>query len=103
MENLYGYDIDGVCSKNIEKKSPYVVISGRTISEWNDGNLYTELSKNCPVFIRCKGMPGDRNDAANFKAMMINYLGVTEFYEDETYQAGIIMQQCPKCKVIIIN
>ena len=101
MKQLYGYDIDGVCSKKIEKKHPYVVISGRTGAEWNDGGLYAELAKDSPIFIRYKGVAGDRDDAGNFKAMMINYLGVTVFYEDEEYQANIIRSQCPDCEVII--
>jgi hypothetical protein len=100
---MHGYDIDGVCSKGIEKKFPYVVISGRTISEWNDKGLYTELAKDSPVYIRGKGVAGDRDDSAKFKAMMIDYLGIDTFYEDEEYQANIIKSLCPKCNVIIFK
>ena len=101
MEKLYGYDIDGVCSLGIEKKIPYVIISGRTFSEYKQDKWCAELSNDAPLYIRGKGVHGDRLDAGLFKAMMINYLGVSEFYEDDEIQADIIKKNCPNCKVII--
>ena len=97
---LYGYDIDGVCTKGIEKLVPYVIISGRTSKEYDE--LCVQLGLYAPVYIRYRGKIGDRDESANFKAMMINYLEVDEFYEDDDYQATIIRSLCPNCKVIII-
>jgi hypothetical protein len=99
---LYGYDIDGVCSKGIEKKTPCVIISGRTFAEYKNDKHCPELSDMYPVYIRGVGKFGDRIAAGNFKAMMINYLGVTEFYEDDIVQADIIKVNCNNCKVYIV-
>lgn len=100
---LYGYDIDGVCSKGVDKKTPYVVISGRTIKEYLADDMCAKLAKDAPVYVRGAGKEGDREHAGNFKAMMIKFLGVNVFYEDEEYQAAIIRSQCPDCTVIIIE
>jgi len=45
----------------------------------------------------------DAHDAAYFKAMMINWLQVEEFYEDDPVQMAVIQQRCPHCKVIKVG
>ena len=97
---LRGYDIDGVLSKGIVPISPYVIISGRTISEYDD--MCKALAMGAPVFIRGAGQFGDGVHAGNFKAMMINHLGVKMFYEDDPLQISIIKKQCPECEIIKI-
>ena len=94
---LRGYDIDGVLTANIKPIEPFVVISGRTLSEYN--SFAKTAASIAPVYIRCIGAVGDRKEAANFKAMMINYLKVQEFYEDDQVQIDIIKQRCPNCKI----
>ena len=90
MKPLYGYDIDGVAAKNIELKKPYVVISGRTFEEYHKGGHPARLAQDVPVYIRGQGELSDWYEAGKFKAMMVNYLGVTEFYEDSKLQAKFI-------------
>lgn len=97
---LYGYDIDGVITKGITINHPCVVISGRTFSEYDE--LCSRLSNEYPLYIRWKGKYGDAKEAGEFKAMMINYLGIEEFYEDDLIQASIIRERCKNCNVVII-
>ncbi len=95
---LYGYDIDGVMTAGITVKTPYVIISGRTFAEYDH---YTgELAQGAPLYIRGAGAYGDHQHAGEFKAMMINWLGVTEFHEDHPQQIAIIEARCPDCKVV---
>lgn len=61
---LRGYDIDGVLTAGIVPVSPYVVISGRTFSEY-DG-FVKNLAQSAPVYIRGNGAVGDRVQAGNF-------------------------------------
>jgi len=96
---MKGYDIDGVLSLGIEPSGEYVVISGRTMAEYDE--LVKYLAQKAPVYIRCTGEYGDRKDAGKFKAKMINILGVTEFHEDDPIQAEIIKKACPKCQVVM--
>lgn len=98
---LHGYDIDGVLTKGVERKYPYVVISGRIFAEYDD--FCKKLAQDAAVYIRGDGELGDRLAAGNFKAMMINHLNVTEFYEDDEFQATIIQKHCPKCNVVIVK
>jgi hypothetical protein len=94
---LRGYDIDGTLTTGLKPLEPYVIISGRTLAEYN---AYARtLASQAPLYIRCTGNFGDRTHAGTFKAQMINLLGVTEFYEDDDAQIALIRAQCPSCKV----
>jgi len=95
---MKGYDIDGVLTAGVKLEKGSVVISGRTFGEYDD--FAKRAAQICPVYIRGVGMYGDRNAAGHFKASMINFLGVTEFYEDDDVQINIIKATCPKCNVI---
>lgn len=101
MEELYGYDIDGVLSENIHVKFPYIIISGRTFKEYD--NFVKQLAQTVPVYIRGIGEYGDRQHAGEFKSKIINLMGVDEYYEDDPLQADIIKANCKKCKVILIK
>lgn len=98
MEKLVGYDIDGVLTTGIKPVGNYVIISGRTFKEYDDFAKKAALI--APVYIRGIGLYGDRIHAGNFKASIINLLGVEEFYEDDDIQINIITQNCPGCKVL---
>lgn len=93
---LRGYDIDGVLTKGVQPVAPAVAISGRVIEGYDD--FVKHIAQNFPVYIRYNGNM-DAHDAAYFKAMMINWLNVEEFYEDDQVQIDIIKQRCPNCKV----
>lgn len=95
---MKGYDIDGVLTRGIVPEAGSVVISGRTIAEYDD--FAKRAAQICPVYIRCTGAYGDQVAAGKFKAMMIKHLGVTEFYEDDQIQIDIIRKANPKVKII---
>lgn len=98
---MIGYDIDGVLTKGIKPKKPYVVISGRVISLWD--KTIKEIGNNAPIYLRPYGERGDRILSGIWKAEMINKFGITKFYEDEEIQADIIKRYCPNCEVLIIK
>lgn len=94
---MKGYDIDGVLTSGIIPEQGSVVISGRTIREYDD--FAKAAAQKCPVYIRGVGEFGDQVAAGKFKAM-IKHLGVTEFYEDDQIQIDIIKKTNPKVKII---
>ncbi len=95
---MIGYDIDGTLTGK-EDLSGCVVISGRTFAEYDSTVMM--LAQKVPVYIRGVGAYGDRAHAGLFKANMINWLGLTEYHEDDPMQAEIIRQECPKCTVVM--
>ena len=107
---LIGFDVDGVLvcrgkltippPHHLREGSPHfhVVVSGRTFQEY-DGNI-RELAHRLPTYIRGSGEYGDRQDAGRFKAMMVEVLGITDFYEDDPLQAEAIMVRNPLCNVV---
>jgi len=105
MKTLRGYDIDGVLArpgkKPVDPIQPYVVISGRTFHEYD--YVCKAMARYAPVYIRGTGKFGDAEAAGQFKARMIQLLGVTEFYEDDPRQAEIIEESCPLVKVILVK
>jgi hypothetical protein len=98
---LRGYDIDGVLTNGLKPEKPFVIISGRTFSEYDDYTKNAALL--APLYIRGTGQVGDNVHAGVFKSNIINWLGVTEFYEDNQIQIDIIKQNCPDCKIIKIG
>ena len=98
-KKLVGYDIDGVLTDGVIPEERYVVISGRTFAEYDE--TCKRLAQNVPLYIRGSGKYGDRLDAGNFKAKMINHLGVVKYYEDDQVQANIIKNSCPACELIL--
>lgn len=97
MKKLRGYDIDGVLTSGIQPIGDFVVISGRTFAEYDD--FAKKAAQLAPVYIRGSGQYGDRVDAGNFKALTINRLGVTDFFEDDPVQIEIIRKLCPDVQV----
>ena len=100
-EAMRGYDVDGVLTAGVIPKSPYVVISGRTLDEWN--RTLSDIGTKVPIYLRPYGLPGDYVLAGKWKAEMIHKLGITEFYEDMPIQIEIIRSACPDCKVIEVK
>ena len=98
---LNGYDIDGVLTAGIIPESPYVVISGRTFAEYDA--FVRDLASKSPVYIRGVGKYGDQSHAGNWKAHMVDVLGVTDFWEDDLVQAGIIKKHNPTCNVHLVK
>ena len=95
---MRGYDVDGVLTAGVKPEKPYVVISGRTIDEWD--KTVKEIGIEAPIYLRPNGEYGDHLLEGIWKAEMITKLGVTEFHEDVEIQYEIIKRYCPNCKVI---
>lgn len=93
---MIGYDIDGVLTKQKLPDDCDVVISGRTLAEYDQ--TCRNLACRVPVYIRGSGNYGNREAAGRFKSMMINHLGVKVFYEDDPVQIKII-QEKTNCEV----
>lgn len=94
---MEAWDLDGTLTGT--PPSGACVISGRTFSEYDD--LAKSIAGQLPLYIRGSGRPGDRQDAGEFKALMINRLGVTLYHEDDPIQAEIIQRSCPNCTVTL--
>lgn len=101
MENLTGYDIDGVLTHGIKPEGNYVIISGRTLAEYDDS--VKQLAQHAPVYIRCTGTFGDRRAAGIWKATIIKLLNITKFYEDDPLQSLLIQKENPNCNVILVK
>ncbi len=101
MIRLIGYDIDGVLvPRRVWPCQTYVVISGRLWTEWC--RTVKEIGTDAPIYLRPHGRNGDRHGAGLWKANMIGKLGVTDFFEDDAYQAEIIQQSCPGCTIHMV-
>lgn len=98
---MRAYDIDGVLTAGIKPEKPYVVISGRTIDEWE--KTVAEIGTDAPIYLRPYGAYGDHILAGMWKAEMIKRLGVTEFTEDVPLQAAIIQAYNPDCKINLME
>lgn len=96
---LNGYDLDGVLTHGCVPEEPYVVISGRTSSEFDD--TVRAWSRKARTEIREDGLRGDREHAGRFKAQRIAALGVTRFFDDDPVQAQIIREGCPDVEVVV--
>jgi len=94
---MKGYDIDGVITNKVIPEKGSVIISGRTFAEYDD--LVKQLAQTYLVYIRGIGKYGDKEAAGKFKAMMIKYLKITEFYEDDDVQIKIIKKENPNCLI----
>src|SRR4051812_26435160 len=97
---MTGYDIDGVLTGGGKPEGRYVVISGRTLDEWD--RTIRELGIAAPIYLRPFGKFGDQQAAGHWKATVIAMLGVTIFHEDDPLQAAIIRQRCPWCNVRLV-
>lgn len=117
---MIGFDLDGVFVADMEfsgdiqdflearhrqktlfvPKSKYVIITGRPSSDktltvqWVD----RELSSNPPTSLFHDNT--DLNEAAVYKASVIQSLGVDVFVESDSVQAEVIAGLVPQCRVI---
>ncbi len=100
---LNGYDIDGVLTKGVIPVSPYVVISGRNYTEWE--KTINEIGTNAPIYLNPASFPGkfdNRELSGEWKAEMINRLGITDFWEDDPVQAKVIALKT-KCNLNMVK
>jgi len=89
------YDYDGVASEGIELQEGAPIITGRSFEELDKVDI-----KGHPVYFNPKTF-AEKNlqNSAEWKAEMINKLGIEEFFENEDEQADIIEKLCPNCNV----
>lgn len=97
---MNGYDIDGVLTKGIIPKEPFVIISGRTWSETDLPIPYRD--KAWGIALRGRGIKGDSLDSAIFKSTMIHLWQVLHFYEDDPIQINYLQQACYNCVIMKI-
>lgn len=95
---LRGYDIDGTLTTGLKPIEPFIIISGRTVQEYDDAAK--RLASIAPLYIRGVGKIGDQQHGGRFKAEIIKILGVDEFYEDDPIQIEIISALCPACRIV---
>ena len=99
---LRGYDWDRTVENGAAvPQHPFVIITGRLFGEYDE--RLREMAQLVPVYIRGVGQFRDHKAAGEFKAMMINHLGIDEFYEDRDDQIAIIRERCPDCTVIKVD
>lgn len=97
-KELVGTDLEGTFSLS---SGATVCISGRTFAEYD--HVAKAVASQMPLYIRGHGTYGDRHHAGGFKALMINELGVTKYFEDDPLQADIIRMLCPFCEVVLVT
>lgn len=97
---MIGCDIDGVLTTGFRPEEPdYVIISGRKTDHWpNTLKDFDRLGKR--IYLRPIFFPGD---SPHWKAAMIQWLGITKFYEDDRNQAREIRRICPTCAVHLVR
>lgn len=98
---MNGYDIDGVLNRGLIPEKPYIVISGRTVIEWD--RTVKQIGINAPIYLRPYGKQNDRILAGIWKAEMITKFNIMKFYEDDNRQADIIRRYCPNCEIIMVR
>jgi hypothetical protein len=98
---LFGYDYDHVLTAGIVPQSPYIVITGRTFLEYDDG--LKKLAQEVPVYLRGVGPIGNHLSAGLFKSDIIKWMNVTTFYEDNDEEIAIIRRNCPRCEVVKVG
>lgn len=97
-----GYDIDGVLTNGFIREKPYVLITGRTINQWED-TIYDFGHLHCPVYLRPFGLPEDQKAAAEWKMNMINWIGLDKYYEDNPEIVRYLKRNCPHTTIVQVN
>jgi hypothetical protein len=93
-----GCDLDGTYLSGFRPpEAEYVFITGRLTDDWK--NTVNQVGSDRPLYLRPTWFPGD---SQHWKAMLIQSLKITRFYEDDIYQAKEIKRICPQCTVVII-
>jgi len=94
---LRAYDFEALSTGLSPQGNNFVIVSGRTRQEYA-ADIQSWATR-FPVYIRHVGAPGDREHAGIFKAQMIHWLGIQEFYEDDDVQINLIRRLAPQCKL----
>jgi len=99
---MKAYDFDGVWNEGYQDKDG-VIITGRSFEEFEE-TMAEKTGPEVPIYFN----PQRKNavtpaTAGVWKAEMINKLGVTEFWEDDPIQAGLIKLLCPNTKVHLVK
>jgi mannose-6-phosphate isomerase-like protein (cupin superfamily) len=101
--NLFkAYDYDGVITKGIKPDSYSPIITSRTIDEVD--KIDEETRKNHPIYFNPIGLNEKSLDKeVEWKAKMINLLGVEEFYENNVEVVSRLLSLCPKCHIVNVG
>lgn len=94
-----GCDLDGTYLSGFRPAdADYVFVTGRTTGDWK--NTVKQVGVERPLYLRPTGFPGD---SPHWKAAVIQWLGLTKFYEDDEHQAAEIRRICPQCEVVMVK
>jgi len=96
------YDYDGVVSAGIQAEKGAPVITGRTIDEME--KVDEETRKNHPVYFNPIGLNEKTLEREiEWKAHIINKLGVEEYFEDLPEVVVALRKLCPKCRIVSVG
>lgn len=101
--NLFkAYDYDGVVSIGIKPEKGAPIITGRSIDEIE--KIDKETKRNHPVYFNPIGLnEKSLKKEIEWKAKMINLLGIEEYYEDTAEVVDGLLKLCPKCNIINVG
>ena len=93
------YDWDGVVSNGVVPDDGAPIISGRS---WEEVRRIEY--KGHPIYFNPKTYT-EKNDqnSAEWKAEIINRIGIEEFFEDNPIQIEILEKLCPQCHIVDVN
>lgn len=103
---IRGYDIDGVITAGVfPKKREDFIITGRSYLGFLQtvGMLKNKGILNAVYMNPVPSVEVTRENAGLFKALMIQVLGVQEFWEDDELQADIIKSKNPDIIIHIVR
>lgn len=103
---LNGYEIDGIFDAprihGFRPQAPYVIVTGRKYCDWS--RTIREVGTLAPIYMRPDGNTGqDSSKSAQWKARMINLLGITTFYESNFDQFTELCRLAIFCNVVFVG
>lgn len=94
-----GCDLDGTYLSGFRpEETDYIFITGRKAPDW--ANTIRQVGIERLIYFRPIWFPGD---SQHWKAMIIQQMKLTKFYEDDINQAREIKRTCPQCQVVIVK
>lgn len=95
------YDYDGVITIGVKAKKGVPIITGRTIDEIE--KVDDKTKKNHPVYFNPISLSEKTIEREiEWKAKMINQLGVEEYFEDTPEVIVKLRKLCPNCNIVNI-
>lgn len=103
---INSFDIDGVISIGIYPGPDDIIITGRSIEEYDEtmAYLHSKNIHNTVFFNPCKFNEKTRKSSGIFKASTINQLNMINIhFEDDEIQLQEIKNLCPNINLVHVN